>query len=441
MRRANVKNRAYRLLPRVRLSKILTMLWQTGDVGGGSFSRRPGIMSFSHALLVDDDPVYRALAEDIVLDCGVKAVDMAESGHEALSKLAGGLSPDLLLCDLNMPVHDGVSLIRSLAEQRFAGKVVIISSETDAIIEAVARLAKMQGLNILGSIRKPLTSQRLSELLARGLERVPVKAVEAPAEPVLLDAAIVGDGLRPLFQAKVSMSTGRIVGAEALARIAGRGGDLISPVAYVTLAERNNRIDDLTYTLARRVARQAASFLIDGRPMPVAINISPLSLTNLAFPDRLASILESEGLLPSQMKLEVTETRVLECGAATLDVFARLAIKGFGLSVDDFGTGASNIDRLQMFPFTELKIDQIFTRNALTDRFARASVEMSIRLAREAGLNIVAEGVETADMWSLLCDLGVDEAQGYLLSRPLAPDVFTQLLARGVTLPPVLRSA
>ena len=398
-------------------------------------------MSFARALLVDDDPVYRALAEDIVLDCGVEAVEMAESGHEALIRLAGGLSPDLLVCDLNMPVHDGVSLIRSLAEQRFAGKVVIVSSETDAIIDTVAKLAKMQGLNILGAIRKPLTPQRLSEVLARGVERVAAKAVEVPAEPVLLDAAIVGDGLRPLFQAKVSMTTGRITGAEALARIAARGGGLVSPAAYVTLAERSNRIDDFTYTLARRVARHAACFSIDGRPLPVAINISPLSLTNLAFPDRLASVLESEGLAPSQMKLEVVETQVLEYGAATLDVFARLAIKGFGLAVDDFGTGASNIDRLQMFPFTELKIDQTFTRNALTDRFARASVEMSIRLAREAGLNIVAEGVETPDMWSLLCDLGVDEAQGYLLSRPLAPDGFGQLLARGVSIPPVLRSA
>ena len=94
-----------------------------------------------------------------------------------------------------------------------------------------------------------------------------------------------------------------------------------------------------------------------------------------------------------------------------------------------------------MYPFTELKIDQSFTRNALTDSFARTSVEMSVKLAKEAGLKIVAEGVETVEMWSFLADLGIDEAQGYLMAKPMPPTEFAALLRAGLTGLPLARTA
>ena len=398
-------------------------------------------MSYQQALLVDDDPVFRALAEDLVLDCGVANVETAESGLDALSKLSAGLKPDLLICDLNMPAHDGVSLIRSLSERRFPGKVVIISGEAHAVIDTVAKLAKMQSLNIIGTIRKPLTLEALSEVLARGAPALPKKQTYAPAQPVLLDAAIDGGALHPFFQAKVSMATGQITGAEALARIAVTATEFTNPVPYIELAERNNRIDDLTFVLTRIVAIHAKSFFVDGQPMPVSINISPLSLTNLAFPDMMANAVGGVGISPTQVTLEVTETRLLDYKPEVLDIFARLRIKGFGLSIDDFGTGASNIDRLQMYPFNELKIDQSFTRNALTDSFARTSVEMSVRLAKEMGLKVVAEGIETVEMWSFLADLGIDEGQGYLMAKPLPPAEFAALLRTGLSGLPLKRSA
>lgn len=392
-------------------------------------------MGYKQALLVDDDPVFRALAEDMVLDAGVAAIETADDGLSVIAKLKAGLNPDLLICDLNMPTHDGVSLIRALAERRFPGKVLIISGEDSAVIETVAKLARMQSLDIIGSIRKPLTMEALNAVLARGVSAQPrpqPKVVLDPAMPSLLDAAIERGALHPFFQAKVSMAESRIVGAEALARIAVSDTTYTNPVPYIELAERNNRIDDLTFVMTRAVALHTKSFFVDGRPMPVSINISPVSLTRLNFPDMMANAVEGVGIPASQVTLEVTETRLLEYGPEALDIFARLRIKGFGLSIDDFGTGASNIDRLQMYPFTELKIDQTFTRSALTDGFARASVEMSVRLAKEMGLKIVAEGVETVEMWNFLQDLGIDEAQGYLMAKPMAPDAFLTLLANGV---------
>lgn len=391
-------------------------------------------MKYRKALLVDDDPVFRALAEDMLLDAGVEDIAVAEDGHQAIGALTTGLNPDLLVCDLNMPAHDGVSLIRSLAESRFSGRVLIISGEANPVIDGVVKLARMQGLDILGSIRKPLTEETLAAVLAGAAPADKSSQHRYIAQPSLLDAAIERGALHPFFQAKVSMADGRIAGAEALARIATSPSDFANPVPYVELAERNNRIDDLTIAMTRVVAQHAKGFHIDGQPLPVAINISPVSLSWRDFPDVMAAAVQSAGLPVSQVTLEVTESRLVEYGPDALEILSRLRIKGFGLSADDFGTGYSNIDRLQMYPFTELKIDQSFTRNALTEAFARACVETSVRLAKELGLKIVAEGVETREMWSFLADLGVDEAQGFLMARPMPATEFSKLLTRGLPL-------
>jgi EAL domain-containing protein (putative c-di-GMP-specific phosphodiesterase class I) len=392
-------------------------------------------MQYRKALLVDDDPVFRALAEDMLLDAGVAEVAMAEDGDKAMDALTMGLTPDLLVCDLNMPAHDGVTLVRALADWRYSGKVLIISGEAIPVIDSVLKLARMQGLNILGSIRKPLTEKALASLLLNGEPAAKTKDVRQAAQPSLLDAAIERGALHPFFQAKVCMIDGSIAGAEALARIATSSSDFANPVPYVELAERNNRIDDLTIAMTRIVAKHAKGFKIGGDPLPVSINISPISLSRRDFPDMMAAAVEEAGVPVSQVTLEVTETRLVEYGPDALEILSRLRIKGFGLSVDDFGTGYSNIDRLQMYPFTELKIDQSFTRNALTEAFARACVETSVRLAKELGLKIVAEGVETPEMWNFLVDLGVDEAQGFLMARPMPAAEFGKLLARG--LPPL----
>jgi EAL domain-containing protein (putative c-di-GMP-specific phosphodiesterase class I)/FixJ family two-component response regulator len=401
------------------------------DRFAGACARNQADMSYRKVLLVDDDPVFRALAEDLLLDACAVDVVCAGDGAAAIRSLSEGFNADLIICDLNMPAHDGVTLIRALAERRYAGAVLIISGESSSVIEAVAKLGGMQGLRIIGTIRKPLTMKALTSAL--DIEApAPAAAAKQAATLGLLDDAIERGALHPFFQAKVSMTDGRIAGAEALARIATSSSEFASPIPYVELAERNSRIDALTLAMARVVARYAKHFYVGVRPLPVSINVSPVSLSRLDFPDVLARAIEAEGVPVSQVTLEVTETRLVEYGPRALEVLSRLRIKGFGLSVDDFGTGYSNIDRLRMFPFTELKIDQSFTRNALTDAFARACVETSVRLAKELGLKIVAEGVETGEMWDFLAGLGIDEAQGFLMARPMPPAEFAKLLTRGL---------
>lgn len=255
-----------------------------------------------------------------------------------------------------------------------------------------------------------------------GSEAAGRKAPTASAS--LLEAAIERGGLHPFFHAKVSMTTRRTVGAEALARIATPQSAHASPAAYVELAERIQRIDALTYTMARAVCKYVATF----QGLPCSINVSPVSLSRVEFADELAAAITESGLPCSQFVLELTETRQAEYGPKAFETMTALRAKGFGLAVDDFGAGTSNIDRLRNFPFTEVKIDPAFTRLAMEEAFAKAAMVSCVRLAKEHGLKVVAEGVETQEMWDFMAWLGVDEAQGFLLSRPLPPADFAAQL-------------
>jgi EAL domain-containing protein (putative c-di-GMP-specific phosphodiesterase class I) len=250
----------------------------------------------------------------------------------------------------------------------------------------------------------------------------------APAASAsLLEAAIERGGLHPFFHGKVALADRRIVGAEALARIATPTSGLVSPAAYVELAERSQRIDALTFVMARQVAKHVAGF--DG--LPCSINISPLSLERVEFADQMAAAITESGLGCGQFTLEVTESRVLEYGAHAFETMTRLRAHGFGLAIDDFGAGPSNIDRLRNYPFTEVKIDPAFTRLAMDEAYAKAALVSCVRLACDHGLRVVAEGVETQEMWDLMTWLKVDEAQGFLLHRPMQPADFRELLKKG----------
>ena len=247
------------------------------------------------------------------------------------------------------------------------------------------------------------------------------------ANPSLLEAAIERGGLHPFFHAKVSMTTRHIVGAEALARIA-NAQTFAAPGPYVELAERNNRIDALTLAMARVVVKAVAGF---GEALPCAINISPVSLNKPEFPGEIAKVITDGGLKCSQFTLVLTEARPADYGPRAKETMVALRDLGFGLAVDDFGAGTSNIDRLRSFPFTEVKIDPSFTRLAMDEAFAKAAMVSCVKLAKDLGLKVTAEGVETQEMWDFMAWLGVDEAQGFLLSKPLPAADFCEFLKRG----------
>src|SRR5262249_32151698 len=156
-----------------------------------------------------------------------------------------------------------------------------------------------------------------------------------------------------------------------------------------------------------------------GVDIPVAINLAVASLEDLTFADAMADLVRDGGIEPCHVILEITESAAARELGRKLETLARLRMKGFGLSIDDYGTGYSSMQRLQRVPFTELKIDQGFVKAAVRQASSRALVESSILIAAKLGIDAVAEGVETHAEWDMLLALGCPMAQGYYIAQPM----------------------
>jgi EAL domain-containing protein (putative c-di-GMP-specific phosphodiesterase class I) len=165
--------------------------------------------------------------------------------------------------------------------------------------------------------------------------------------------------------------------------------------------------------------RQCRAWRDAGLDVPVAINLSATSLADTGLADRIADLAARHAVDAKAITLEVTESAAMTDVVRSLDTLTRLRIKGFGLAIDDYGTGFSSMQQLGRIPFTEMKLDQTFVTNAADHPSLEAMLDTSLALARRLELKSVAEGVESARDWELLARLGCDVAQGYLIAQPM----------------------
>jgi EAL domain-containing protein (putative c-di-GMP-specific phosphodiesterase class I) len=233
-----------------------------------------------------------------------------------------------------------------------------------------------------------------------------------------LQLAIERGELTLQYQPKVEISTGRLLGVEALARWHHRSLGMVEPTVFIPIAERFGTIDALTDWLVRAGLAQWKVWSEQGVKTNIAFNISALSLRDVYFPDYLHRLCQVEGVPSSCVTIEVTEGATQHL-VRLLDTLTRFRLKGMSLSLDDFGTGYSSLLQLRQLPYSELKIDQCFVRDSATSRESRLIVEAVIRLAHGFGLVATAEGVETDETLKLLGELGCDNAQGFLIAKPM----------------------
>jgi EAL domain-containing protein (putative c-di-GMP-specific phosphodiesterase class I) len=376
-------------------------------------------------LVVDDDPILIEIATSLLRLRGVREVLRANDGAAALDTVAKRTRDiGLILCDLQMPNMDGVAFMRGLGALNFTGSVAIISSMTEGVLSLASQLAISHGLNFLGAVKKPLSSAKLDALLsvAGGENARITRNPGSDIDEAMLRKAIENGEIVAFYQPKLEVSSGRVIGAEALARWRRQDGSLVGPDRFIPLAERTG----LIAALDRSVICSAVSDLpLLRRIEPafaVSVNASALTLGDLQLFDYLTGLLAAQKLDPSALVLEITESQALDKTASLLEVLCRLRLAGFELSIDDFGTGHSNLEALRDFPFTEIKIDRSFVREALDCKRANASVESCLLLGRRMSMHVVAEGVETARHWQLLEQKGASAAQGYYIAKPMPLD-------------------
>ena len=380
-------------------------------------------------LIVDDDFVMHRVTTTILNDLGVRKVHNALSGPRALEMLNDIPEEiELVICDLNMPDMDGVEFIRHLASEGFSHSLILTSGEDIRILRTVEKLAIEHQLNILGIIQKPMTRAKLNELLDAFGQMKTEGTLILHGQIVVeeLKQALVSDQLDVYFQPKVNAISRAVTGVEALVRWNHPSKGIIRPEAFITMAEENQLISELTRVVCEKTIDYGSRLQQKGLEMDIAINISVDTLNDLEWPDTIVAQIESAGLKPTKITFEITESRLMEHISVALDILSRLSLKRFKLSIDDFGTGYSSMEQLQRIPFSELKIDRAFVNGAADDISARAILESSVLLAQKLGMKVVAEGVENLKDWDLVESLGVDEVQGYFISRPMP---FDQLMS------------
>ncbi len=354
---------------------------------------------------------------------GVDVLHHWQDGRVALDWLRGRDTSSLLvMVDLNMPAMDGIDFMRRLADQGFSGAVAICSSADQRVLETAAKLASAQRLEVLGHFRKPLAGRRLETLLALWRGYVP-RDVRKPSRRFTANEVlrgVVNNEMTLHYQPKVSVHDGAVVGLEALVRWNHPDEGLVGPGAFVEVVEAQGGIDMLTGAVLSLALQQARRWNAAGTPQSIAINVSMSNLLRLDFPELLSAEAARHKVPITDVRLEVTESRLMSDQRAQVGALARLKLKGIGLSIDDFGTGHSSLSQLRDIPFDELKIDRSFVHGAGQDATQRALFAASLGMAHELKMRVVAEGVEDRADWDFVRGQGVDFAQGYFIAMPMA---------------------
>ncbi|MFP5326499.1 MAG: putative bifunctional diguanylate cyclase/phosphodiesterase, partial [Acidimicrobiia bacterium] len=226
------------------------------------------------------------------------------------------------------------------------------------------------------------------------------------------------------YQPKVDPMTGEVRGCEALVRWNHPERGMVPPGEFIPLVEHTSLVHELALRVLFEAIRQQADWRSRGIDISVAVNLSARNLTDLDLPGNVSNLLNQWQVPASKLVLEITESTLMADPERALDVLSRLDSLGVKLSIDDFGTGYSSLAYLKRLPVKELKIDRSFVAQAAEDEGDAKIVRSTIDLARQFGLQVVAEGVEDARTIALLAYMGCDLVQGYFVSRPLPADAF-----------------
>lgn len=345
--------------------------------------------------------------------------------------------PAHIMLDLQMPDIDGIEMLRWLADERCRAKIVIMSGFDHKVIDSARMLGTERGLDIFATLQKPF---RVADVM-KVLEAIAPKADQ-------IDAMTIRHGLQQnqfflVYQPKISLKelpAGKdepyhTEGFEALIRWKHPKRGVVPPADFLRVAESQGLMDELTEAVVTMSMAQMREWIDQGLETSINVNVSAENMRCADFADRLAARCAGAGVVASRIALELTETAAMSDPVTAMDIMTRLRLKGFRLSIDDFGTGFSSLVQLHMLPFSELKIDRAFVAECDKQRQSQMIIKTIIDLARNLGLVSVAEGVESAQTLEMLRDMGCDLAQGYHIAKPMPAQEATEWLRRSAAIP------
>lgn len=352
----------------------------------------------------------------------------AVASHVSPSKGDGLALPSLLL-----DLHRGGELLKVPAVL-WCGKL------SDGVLDSHARLARQSGVLVeLVSSLDAHAARDFLRLVADGeAERKPLypEGIASLGDQDLLRALLSDGDFRVVLQPQVELASGRIVGAEALARWKHPELGEIPPSIFVPLANKVGLNVLLFHCIEAKVVALLRELGLHDISVPISVNASADTLCTVGLANRLEHRLKCAGVHSSLFKIELTEDVSVTDMLPLSTAISWLRLRGFHVSMDDFGCGAATLDLLTKLPFSELKIDGHFVREMRRNEGCEAAVSAAISLGRVMNMRVVAEGVETPELAELLLSQGCEIGQGYALSPPLEVEGFISALTASVSSQP-----
>lgn len=371
------------------------------------------------------DMVVRFGGDEFVVLCrGVGGA--ARAAPEPAGRGGTGLSP---LSRAVRQMADEAQRVLSEPIETTAGPTTITVSVgiCDDTIPVTRALDRLQYADTAAYQAKRLGEDR-NVVYDSGLHR---QTTEYRRIEALLRTALEEDRFVVHYQPIVAVSDGRPVGMEALVRLRDEDGHLVPPGQFIEVAERSGLIVPMGSWVLAEACRTAADLRsLVGSPVHVSVNVAARQASRPELADVVDRALADAGLPPDALTLELTESALLEADASTLVRLHDMSARGIEIALDDFGTGYSSLTYLRQLPVTRIKVDQTFVGAMTTDPGSAAIVRAVTTLARDLGLTWVAEGVETAEQWAALQELGTGLAQGFYFARPQPIAMLKHTLAR-----------
>ncbi|MBC7857950.1 MAG: EAL domain-containing response regulator [Burkholderiaceae bacterium] len=382
-----------------------------------------------HFLVAEGEPSQRHALSEMLSRLGAGRVSEASDGHVALSSLldTAGDAPQIGVIDLALPGVDGLELIRKLSEAGSRAGIIIVGSQSSSLLLSVETMAQAYGVEMLGTLSRPVGAARLEALIANYAPRKQA-ADDAPARPRFTFSQ-VGLGLQarqfePYFQPKIELETGQLKGMEMFARWIHPEYGVLGTGDFIDALEANSRLDFLDWSMIDKSVAACRVLHDKGIPISISMNVAPCTLAQPLFMQQINACLVRHRMLADYITFELSESAVLSTDPHLIERLLRLRLKGFGLAIDDYGTGRSNLQLLARIPFSELKIDRSFVDGASKKRAIGTVLRSCLNLASSLDRKSVAVGVETREDWDFLQGLGCTYAQGYYIGRPMPVEQF-----------------
>lgn len=333
---------------------------------------------------------------------------------------------DVVVAAHQLADMDGFALIEFVAELERRPSIILIGDDDPIVRHKIRDHAMAYSVNLLGTLSTPLDRDHFQATL-RNVADLGVGASEG-VQPGLAETefmrGLMTDGLSPVFQPKINLRNGKVVGAEAFARWNAPGGGLLGAGAVIRVAREKGHMDVLTYRMLELAMQQQGKWRREGKDVPLSINTSSENLRKSDFADVVSGLADQFGVDPSMVRLEVTEADFQVDKRVPLENLALLHARGFGLSLDDFATGFAPLMQLKAIPFDEIVVDRTFLERAAEDDVAKIIFEAAIDLAKKLKLSSTVEGVETEAQLKMAKEMGADYAQGYFIGKPMSASEF-----------------